>query len=432
MSARPFHLGWFGSFTRVGWNGRWSGSDARSWGNGDWHIDLARNLERACFDYMMFEDSLMVSDIHGGSMNTNLKYGQHGPKNDPMCLLPVLAKATKHIGLISTASATFYPPFMLARTLSTLSHLSEGRTGWNIVTSSEHYAAQNFGMDALPEHDERYDRADEYVALIEALLDSWEPDAMVMDRENNVFVDGDKVHVVNFEGKYYKSRGPLNSLPVLGGRPVFCQAGASPRGRRFAAEHADTVLALVKGVPAMKAYREDVRAKMVEAGRDPDSMKMLFVVTPNLADTLEEALAAKKLRRTKAESMLSSMSALTENDMSQYDLDAPIEAQLETNGHRSSLENFLKAAKGSGKTLRELAEEHSNSCLDLDGTPESVASQMDEVMQEIGGDGFLLTAAWTRRQIADITEGLVPELQRRGLVRTEYTYPDLRSNLFEY
>jgi alkanesulfonate monooxygenase SsuD/methylene tetrahydromethanopterin reductase-like flavin-dependent oxidoreductase (luciferase family) len=126
------------------------------------------------------------------------------------------------------------------------------------------------------------------------------------------------------------------------------------------------------------------------------------------------------------------MSALTENDMSQYDLDAPFEAQLETNGHRSSLENFLKAAKGSGKTLRELAEEHSNSCLDLDGTPESVASQMDEVMQEIGGDGFLLTAAWTRRQIADITEGLVPELQRRGLVRTEYTYPDLRSNLFEY
>ncbi len=141
---------------------------------------------------------------------------------------------------------------------------------------------------------------------------------------------------------------------------------------------------------------------------------------------------AKARRRPQAESMLCTLSALTENDMSQYDLDAPFDAQLETNGHRSSLENFLKAANGSGKTLREIAEASSNSCMDFDGTPESIASQMEEVMQEIGGDGFLLTAAWSRNQIADITEGLVPELQRRGLVRTEYSYDTLRENLFEY
>ncbi len=380
----------------------------------------------------MFEDSLMVSDVYGGSMKTNLKYGQHGPKNDPMMLLPFLAGKTKHIGLLATASTSFYPPFMLARSLATLSHLSGARTGWNIVTSSEHYAAQNFGLDNLADHDDRYDRADEYCELVEALLGSWDPDAMVMDRENNVFVDGDKVRVINFEGKYYKSRGPLNCLPVLGGRPVFCQAGSSPRGKRFAAAHADTVLALAHGIENMKKFRHEVREHMVEIGRDPDSMKMLFLVIPNIADSREEALEAKKRRRFEAESMLCSLSALTEIDFSKFDLDAPFDEELETNGHRGSLGNFLDQARGSGKTLREIAEGHTPSCIDLDGTPESIASEMEEAMQEIGGDGFLLTAAWSRRQIADITEGLVPELQRRGLTRTEYSHDDLRGNLFEF
>jgi alkanesulfonate monooxygenase SsuD/methylene tetrahydromethanopterin reductase-like flavin-dependent oxidoreductase (luciferase family) len=199
MSAAPFHLGWFGSFTRGGFAGRWSGSDATRWANGEFHIELAQALERAGFDYMMFEDSL-----------------------------------------IATASTSFYPPYMLARTLATLSHLSGGRTGWNIVTSSEDRAAQNFGGTNLPAHDQRYDRADEFCEVVNALLSSWEPDAAVYDRATGTVADGDKVHPIDFEGKYFRSRGPLNTLPPVDGRPVYCQAGSSPRGRRFGAEHADT------------------------------------------------------------------------------------------------------------------------------------------------------------------------------------------------
>jgi FMN-dependent oxidoreductase (nitrilotriacetate monooxygenase family) len=431
MSAKPFHLGWFGSFTRVGWNGRWSGADARSWANGEWHIDLARSLERVCFDYMMFEDSLMVSDVYGGSMDTNLKYGSHGPKHDPMSLLPAIAKATRNIGLIATASTSFYPPFMLARTMATLSHLSGGRTGWNIVTSSEDLAAQNFGIEGLPDHDERYDRADEYVALIEALLSSWEPDAQVMDRASDTFVDGQKVHTVDFVGKYYRSRGPLNTLAPYGGRPVYCQAGASPRGRQFAAEHAETVLGVAGGVEEMKKFRDDIRSRMVTAGRDPDSMKMLFIVAPTIADSIEEAKAAKLRTRRPAEATLCTFAALTEIDFSQYDLDAPIDQQLTTNGHRAGLERLLHEGL-SGRSLREIAEEHSTACLDLVGTPDSIAAEMDEAMQEVGGDGFLLMGAWNRRQIAELTDGLVPELQRRGLTRTEYSGETLRENLFEF
>jgi FMN-dependent oxidoreductase (nitrilotriacetate monooxygenase family) len=379
---------------------------------------------------MMFEDSVMVSDVYGSSMDTNLKYGNHGPKHDPLSLLPILGYLTSRIGLIATASTSFYPPFMLARTMATLSHLSGGRTGWNIVTSSENLAAKNFGMDRLPEHDERYDRADEYCELVDALLTSWEPDAQVMDRDADTFVDGSKVHTVDFEGKYYRSRGPLNTLAPYGGRPIYCQAGSSPRGRRFAAEHADTVLVSVGGIEAMKTYRQDVRAAMVEAGRNPDSMKILFIVSPTLADTVEEARAAQLRSRRPAEAMLGNLSATTEIDFSKFDLDAPLDAQLTTNGHRSRLERFLR--DGKGRTLREVAESASPACLELVGTPDSVASQLDEAMQEVGGDGFLMTAAWTRRQVAELTDGLVPELQRRGLTRTEYTGETLRENLFAF
>jgi long-chain alkane monooxygenase len=431
MSAKPFHLAWFGSFARGGFAGRWSGSDARSWASGEFHIELAQALERAGFDYMMFEDSLMVSDFYGKSMNTNLKYGSHGPKHDPMALVPIIAKQTKNIGLVTTASTSFYPPFMLARTLSTLSHLSEGRTGWNIVTSSENRAAQNFGVENLPQHDERYDRADEYCDLVNQLLESWEPDALVLDRETNTYVDGNKVHTIDFEGKYFRSRGPLNAMAPYGGRPIFCQAGSSTRGRKFAADNADTVLVSLNGIPEMKQYREDVHAHLREAGRDPESLKMLFIISPFIADSYEEAELLKQRSRPPVELTLCTLAALTEIDFTTYDLDAPLDQEMTTNGHQGYLDRFLKSSPV-GTTLREVVENFSVSSLDLAGTPDSIAAQMDEVMQEVGGDGFLMTGLSNRRQIADLTEGLVPELQRRGLTRTEYTGDTLRENLFAY
>jgi FMN-dependent oxidoreductase (nitrilotriacetate monooxygenase family) len=434
VSVDHFHLGWFLSFRPPIWNGPWHSSDDASWMNGEFYIDMARSLERAGFDYMMFEDSSMVSDAYAGSSEVDLKYALYAPKGDPIPLLGMLAQATRHIGLVATMSTSFYPPFLLARTMSTLDHLTRGRVGWNIVTSSEDRAAQNYGMEKLFEHDLRYDRADEFVDLVSQLWKSWEDDALIMDEERNVYVDHAKVRPINFEGKYFKSRGPLNTLPSPQGRPVFCQAGGSPRGRDFAAAHADTIIASAQGIPAMKAFRDDIHARMEAAGRKPESCKILFVVSPVLADTVadaEERVSRMKARAAgNVEFALGHLSALTENDFSTYDLDAPI-PEVSTNGHRSTLSDFVRQGAG-GKTLREVAANWTINSVELVGTPDSVAATMGETMDEVGGDGFLISGQLNRRFVSEIADGLAPALQARGLTRTSYTYDHFRDNLLEY
>jgi FMN-dependent oxidoreductase (nitrilotriacetate monooxygenase family) len=435
MQARPFHLAWFMNFSGPRtWSTPFPDADARRWTNGDFYVDMIRAMERGCFDYMMLEDSSMVSDAYAGSSEVDLKYGLYAPKHDPIPLVPVLARATKHIGIVATASTTFYPPFLLARSMATLDHLTEGRVGWNIVTSSEHRAAQNFGMDQIWEHDNRYDRADEFVELVTQLWGSWDQDAVVMDRGTGVYVDHTKVRTIDFEGKYFKSRGPLNTMPPLQGRPVFCQAGGSPRGREFAAHHADTLLASAQGIEAMKEYRNDIRTRMGNYGRSPDTCKVMFIVSPIIGDTHEDALE-KKRRMTaqsdaKIEMALGHLSALTENDFSTFDLDQPLE-DVETNGHRTTLSNFIKMGAG-GKTLREVALGWSSSSLDLVGTPDEVAGQMGEAMEEVGGDGFLISGGLSRRFISEIADGLCPALQRRGLIRDGYEHAHFRDNLLAF
>jgi alkanesulfonate monooxygenase SsuD/methylene tetrahydromethanopterin reductase-like flavin-dependent oxidoreductase (luciferase family) len=197
-----FHLGWFTNFMPPkSWRTHWGGHDAEEWATGKFYVDFAKSLERACFDYIMLEDSLMVPDIFGGTAEVELKHSLYAPKHDPVHLAPLLANATEHLGIVATMSTSFYPPFMLARTLATLSHLTNGRVGWNIVTSSEHRSAQNFGMDELWQHDNRYDRADEFVKIAELLWDSWGDDAVVMDRETWAYADYSKVRPIDFKGK---------------------------------------------------------------------------------------------------------------------------------------------------------------------------------------------------------------------------------------
>lgn len=429
-----FHLGWFMNFMPPkSWRGQWGGHDAENWADGQFFVDFLQSLERACFDFMMIEDSSMVPDAYGGTTEVELKHSLYAPKHDPVLLAPVLAKATKHIGIFTTMSTSFYPPFLLARSQAVLSHLSNGRVGWNIVTSSEHRAAQNFGMDELWDHDERYDRADEFVEVVEALWNSWDPDAVVMDRETGAYVDYTKVRPIDFRGKYYNVRGPLNTLPPLNGRPVYCQAGGSPRGREFAARHADTVITAAVGIEAMRAYRDDVRQRAERYGRDPDSIKMMFIASPVFGDTDEEAQALAERNREvtdwKAEETLAHLSALTENDFSTCDWNEPV-PELTTNGHRSTLADFFKNSRG--KTLREAAANWVLGGVPLVGTPDTVAERMGEAMAEVGGDGFLISGSTSRRYIGEITEGLVPALQRRGLARTSYEFPHFRENLLAF
>ena len=433
MTKRPFHLSWFLSqgYGPKTWRGDWPGSDVARWMMPDLFLDLARGMERACFDYLIIEDSSMVPYNFRGSHDTYLRYGASAPKLDPAVLVPYLAQATKHLGLVPTLSVTEYPPFLLARLVNSLDHVTEGRIGWNCVTGSNDGAAQNYGHERQYPHDERYDRADEFADLVTKLWDAWEPDAIVLDREAPMFADGSKVHPVNHEGQYFKCRGPLNAPRSPQGRPVICQAGGSPRGQRFASRWADTIITDAGSVEGMKAYREDVRSRAMVAGRDPDRIKILFLAYPIVDTTMEAARERRRLQREDAakhiDMQLSSMSRLTGIDFAQFDLDEPL-PELTTNGHQSSL------AKWVGKTPRAVALSQSTKAgIDFTGTADHVAGMMQEIMEEVGGDGFLFfNSYFDRRYIMEVCDGLVPELQRRGLTRTEYSHRCFKDNLMAF
>lgn len=425
MAPRPLHLGWFTNFAVDEWTKPFTGGGGDPW-DGGFYIDMAKAMERACFDYIMLEDTLMISEAYGGSNEVYLKHNIMGPKADPSPMAALIGANTTHLGVVATFSTMAYPPFMLARLCSTLDSICKGRFGWNIVTTGEDLAAANFGMDKLPPRQERYDMADEYVELVKQLWGSWDADAVVRDRATGTYADASKIRPIHFEGKYFKSRGPLNCVPSPQQRPAFVQAGGSPRGRQFAAMTADSIIAPSMGVAGLKAYRDDVRARAQAGGRDPDEIKVLFVVAPILGETEEEA-KAKAARIIEApdycEKALAMIAAITDIDFSKFDLDASL-PHLTTNGEQGSLDAFQQA--GSGKTLRQLCADQLSRGLDgLIGTPDQVAERMGEVMAEVGGDGFLITRPFTanisRQYITDICEGLVPALQRRGLARTRYT-----------
>jgi FMN-dependent oxidoreductase (nitrilotriacetate monooxygenase family) len=431
--GRMFHLGWFLNFVADEWNGTW-GDGGRDF-TGDFYVEVARDLERAKFDYVLIEDKLMVSTAYGGTMEYDLKHGVN-PKHDPVPLAVLMANATTRLGVVPTMSTSFYPPFLLARLASTIDHIARGRFGWNVVTSAEDRSAQNFGLDTLWEHDERYVRAAEYLDLVTQLWESWEPDAVERDQMTGTYANFKKVHTVDFEGKYFKSRGPLNTAPSPQYRPTIAQAGASPPGRALAAQYADTIVTPANDVAAMKEYRDDIHARMRAIGRDPAHCKVLYLVSPIVADTHEEALAKRERWFSDpiyAEYMLAEISSITEIDFSQFELDEPL-PELWTNGERGALASFL--AGGKDKTLRELVTGSGfTSNIPFVGTPAEVAEEMGEVMEQVGGDGFLITSPvmrLNRRYVTEITDGLVPELQRQGLTRPEYTTTMLRDHLREF
>ena len=433
---RPFHLAWFvGNGFGVGeWDGPWRGSDGRAWFGPDFYVDFARSLERAGFDYLIIEDSSFVCDAYGGSAEVYLRHAMTVPKQDPAVLATILTQATTRIGIVPTLTVTEYPPFLLARLVSTLDHVSAGRAGWNIVTGSSDRAAQNYGHEAQPPHDVRYDMADEFTELVCRLWESWEADAVVDDPDGGVFADHTKVHPIDFEGRFFRSRGPLNTARPPQGRPVLVQAGGSPRGREFAATHADSIIASATDAPMMKEYRDDIRARMERLGRKPDDCKVLFLVTPTLGETAAEAqdkqARSEAYREAHPELGLAGVGFITDLDLSSYDVDAPLEdiaAELQTNGHQSSLAHMTKGAS----TLREMAAR--KHAFEPAGTPEQVADVMAGVMEEVGGDGFLFyLPAMNRRAVAEITEGLVPVLRKRGLTRRTYTHDMFRENLLEF
>ena len=430
---KQFHLAWFVSrgFSPKAWRFEWAGDTTENWLKPDLFVDLARCLERVYFDYVIIEDSSHVPRTFGNSHDIYLKYAVATPKMDPAVLVPYMAQATKHLGIVPTLSTAEYHPYMLARLVNTLDHVTDGRVGWNMVTGSSDHAAQNYGHDRQFPHDERYDRADEFTEIVTRLWESWEPDALVLDKKTPLYADGRKVHLIEYEGKYFRCRGPLNAPRSPQVRPVLCQAGGSPRGQAFAARWADTIIAIGDSIPQMKLYRNNVRARAAAEGRDPDDVKVLFLAYPVVDGSME---AARERRRGENEAKLAhldmqiaQMSMTGDIDLSGYDLDEPL-PELTSNGHQSEVSKYT------GRTLRSLAMEYAiKSTIDYTGTPDHVAGLMAEVMQEVGGDGFLLfNSDFTRRYLMEICDGLVPELQRRGLTRTDYPHQKFRDNLLVF
>ena len=437
MAPAPFHLAWFlqGSSIQA-WNADWTGNISEEWMSAGMFLDLARNIERAGFDYLLLEDSIYIGQNWQNRRDIFLKNGMSVPRQEPSVVASLMAAATTRLGIVPTLSTFAYHPYLTARIVGTLDQVSDGRAGWNMVTGSSDFSGQNFGLDHLPEHDTRYEMAAEYIDVVTRLWDSWEPGAIVADRTSGVLIDPEKVHTIDHKGRYYASRGPLNSGPAPQGRPVIAQAGGSAKGRAIAARYADTIVAHPKGIEGMKGYRDDIRTQMRAFGRDPNRCKVLFMVYPILADTAAGAREKADKRAVDAAANLNERMAqigwTTNIDFSDHDLDAPLQ-ELTTNGHQSSLQNFIR--KAGGRTLREAVIAHSSTgaSVDLVGTPDQVAGQMGEIMQEVGGDGFLIALPnVSRKTVAEVTDGLVPALQQRGLVRTNYGCKQFRDNLLEF
>lgn len=437
MTANKFHLGYFTKFGKPAWAFDADKSIGSDWPTGAHHIELAKKLERAKFDFVFFEDSTVVADKFGDSMELDLKHAILAPKHDPLPLLPLMAQATSHIGIIATASTTFYHPFVLGRLFSTLDSLTGGRVGWNIVTSSETNAAKNLGLDALPPHDERYAIADEYVELLVKLWEAWEEGSLVEDTETGTYVDFTKVHTVDHVGKYFSSRGPLNTLRSPQVRPFLSQAGASEGGKNFASKHADMIVGLTaSGLDEMKALRKEIRERAASHGRNPDDIRVIYLAN-GLHFTGDQPApdpaAQEMMAKAAFEAGMVMAASTMDVDFAQYDLDGPIDQNMQGGGHTSALD-LIKRAGAEGATLREVFTQSPDTMggIDLSGTPEELAEKMADLMAEVGGDGFLLEGAELASHTDTIVDELVPALQRRGVVRTEYRGATLRDIVREF
>ncbi len=397
---------------------------------------LGRTLEEGCFDMMFFDDRLAMPGIYGGSVADAVRLGARPVKLDLSIVLGTIAAVTRNIGLGATYSTTYYSPFHVARTFATLDHLSAGRAAWNVVTSVNDSEAQNYGLKETIGHDERYDRADEFLEATTGLWDTWEDDALVLDREAGYFADPDKVHELHYEGKWYSTRGPLTVPRGPQGRPVLLQAGSSGRGRDFAAKWAELIYTGDPGLEVATAHYADQKEKIGAGGRDPQTVKMLpmayTVVGESKAHAEErEQVFLNELVDPQASLVL--LSELMNYDFSGLALDAPITDELieSVSGIRGLVQNLRKHIGGDTVTLADLAG-HRATLLQgprFVGTATDVADQMEAWVEADACDGFVIAATHSPGAYEDVVRLVVPELQRRGSFRREYTGATLRENL---
>jgi FMN-dependent oxidoreductase (nitrilotriacetate monooxygenase family) len=389
---------------------------------------FAQTLERGRFDAFFMADHLAVLNMPIEA----LKRSHTVTSFEPFTLLSALAGATERIGLVATASTTFDEAFHIARRFASLDHISGGRAGWNIVTTSNPDAALNFGLDDHMEHDERYRRAREFFDVVTGLWDSFADDAFIRDAASGVYFDPDRMHVLDHKGEYLSVRGPLNIARPIQGWPVIVQAGASDAGRQLAAETAEVVFAAGGNLAGAQRFYADVKARMEKLGRARDHLKILpgaFVV---VGDTVEEA----RRKRARLDSLvhydsaIASLSIALGHDASGFDPDGPLPEIPETNASKSGRERVIELARRENLSVRQLAQRLGGYAgLAFVGTPATIADEMEAWLFSGGSDGFNVMFPYLPGGLDDFVDRVVPELQRRGLFRRDYEGTTLRDHL---
>lgn len=393
-------------------------------------LEMARTLERGCVDALFFADIHGVYDVYGGGMDAGIRHAVQFPGNDPSTLVALLAHETANLGFIFTCSTTYYPPFHTAKLFSSLDHFTDGRVGWNIVTSYLDSAYKNgLGDKPLP-HDERYDQADEYMEVVYKLWEqSWDEDAIVRDMVADVHTDPARVHTIDHSGKYYSVRGPHMCEPSPQRTPLLVQAGQSPRGLRFGTTHAEALFVAYQGVDDAKAQTPIIRDLAEAAGRSRNSVKLLMAVSCIVGETEREA----KLKYEQYMSLASPEGALalfggwTGIDLAGYEMSAAIR-DFESEQIKSVADFFCKPGAEREFTLRDMVEYMSLSSIApvFVGDATQVADQLEELVDVGGIDGFNFVPVVQPDSARDLVDLLIPELQRRGRFRTKYEGTTLR------
>jgi FMN-dependent oxidoreductase (nitrilotriacetate monooxygenase family) len=389
---------------------------------------FAQTLERGRFDAFFMADHLAVLNMPMEA----LKRSATVTSFDPLTLLPALAVVTEHLGLIATASTTFDQPYHLARKFASLDHISGGRAGWNLVTTSNPDAALNFGLEEHMEHGERYRRAREFFDVVTGLWDSWADDAFTRDVETGIYFDPEKLHVLNHKGKYLSVRGPLNIARPIQGWPVVVQAGSSEDGRQIAAETAEVIFSAPNSLAEGQRFYADVKGRMAALGRDPDHLKILpgafIIVGDSEAEAKEKRLLLDSF--VHYDSAIASLSIALGHDASRFDPDGPLPEIPESNASKTARQKAIDMARADNLTVRQLAQRLGGfSGLAMVGTPSMIADQMEEWLETRGSDGFNVFFPHLPQGLDDVVERVVPELQRRGIFRREYEGKTLRENL---
>jgi alkanesulfonate monooxygenase len=388
-----------------------------------------QKLEAAKFDAFFMADHMAVLNMPMDA----LKRSHTATSFEPFTLLAALSQATERIGLVATGSTTFDAPYHIARRFASLDHISGGRAGWNIVTTSNPDAALKFGMDEHMEHGDRYKRARVFYDVVTGLWDSWADDAFIRDVDSGIFFEPDKMHVLNHKGEYLSVRGPLNIARPIQGWPVIVQAGASDAGRQLAAETAEMVFTALPNMKAGQAFFADVKGRMRKLGRNPDHMSIMPACLVMLGETVEEAKRKRDLLDSKVNyaNAIASLSIALGHDASKFDPDRPLPDDIpESNASKSGRERAIALGKRENLTVRQLAQRLGGfGGLAMVGTPEMVADEMEEWLTTEASDGFTLQCPYRPGGLDDFCDQVVPELQRRGLFRRDYEGPTLRDHL---